>query len=148
MVTYALDTNIIIHYLRDEPNVIQNLENSVNNRNDIVIPRIVEYEIRRGFKVQPAPRKESHYDLLSRGTEFCSVVNMGDSFWRTAAQVYVDLYHKRFTVGDIDILIAAFCMYKGYTLVTNNTDDFKNIDGLKNVYDIWLKHKKHKSPHS
>jgi len=49
------------------------------------------------------------------------------------AKVYAELYNKRLTVGENDIQIAAFCMHNNYTLVTNNTDDFKNITGLKFV---------------
>jgi len=53
--------------------------------------------------------------------------------WKYAAQIYAELYVKRFTVKDSDILIAAFCIANGYILVTNNTKDFENIDGLQMV---------------
>jgi predicted nucleic acid-binding protein len=51
--------------------------------------------------------------------------------WRRAAQIYAELYAKRFSVRDSDILIAAFCLVNDYTLITNNTSDFENIDHLK-----------------
>jgi predicted nucleic acid-binding protein len=130
---YVLDANIIIHYLRDNPIVIKNLETAVDNNDFIVIPYLVDYEIRRGYEVRPAPNKEAHYDVLSKRTDFCTVVSMGDRFWATAAKVYAELYKKRLTVGENDIQIAAFCLHNGYTLVTNNTDDFKNVTGLKLV---------------
>ena len=44
-----------------------------------------------------------------------------------AAAVYASLRLAGFTVGDADILIAAFCIVNGCTLVTNNTKDFINI---------------------
>ena len=53
--------------------------------------------------------------------------------WELAANIYTDLRKAHYTVGDADILIAAFCLIDGYTLVTNNTKDFKNIDGLRFV---------------
>ena len=46
-------------------------------------------------------------------------------------QVYTELYDKRLTVGEIDMLIAAFCLANDYTLVTSNTKDFENISGIK-----------------
>ena len=130
---YALDANIIIHYLRDNPSVISCLEAAVDNDDFIVIPYVVDYEIRRGYEVKPAPNKEVHYDVLSKRTGFCTVASMGDEFWTVAAKVYAELYNKRLTVGENDIQVAAFCLYNGYTLVTNNTDDFKNITGLQFV---------------
>jgi len=131
MVMYALDTNIIIHYLYKNAAVIQNLEQAVENGHDLVIPHIVDYEIRRGFEIQSAPRNEANYNALSQGQDFCRVVDMGDAHWSTTAQVYAGLYRKHFTVGDIDIIIAAFCIYNGYTLVSDNTKDFVNINGLQ-----------------
>ena len=58
---------------------------------------------------------------------------MGDAFWTVAVKIYAELYNKRLTVGENDIQIAAFCLYNGYTLVTNNTADFENITGLQLV---------------
>ncbi|MCL1849031.1 MAG: hypothetical protein FWF83_05105 [Clostridiales bacterium] len=51
--------------------------------------------------------------------------------WETAASIYADLRRNHFAVGDADILIAAFCIENAYTLVTGNTRDFKNINGLQ-----------------
>ena len=130
---YVLDANIIIHYLRDNTSVIGHLEAAVDNDNFIVIPYIVDYEIRRGYEVKPAPNKEAHYDILSKRTDFCKVASMGDGFWAVAAKIYAELYNKRVTVGENDIQIAAFCLYNNYILVTNNTDDFNNVTGLQLV---------------
>ena len=47
---FALDTNIIIRYLRNESNVIQNFRNAVVGNHDIVIPQAVDYEICWGFR--------------------------------------------------------------------------------------------------
>ena len=130
---YVLDTNIIIHYLRDNSTVIACLEAAIDNDDFIIIPHIVDYEIRRGYEVTPAPNKEAHYDILSKRTDFCMVVGMGDGFWTIAVKVYAEIYNKRLTVGENDIQIAAFCMYNGYTFVTNNVKDFRNITGLQLV---------------
>jgi len=131
MAIYALDTNIVIHYMYNEPNVIRNLEKAIDGEHDLVIPYIVEYEIRRGFEVQPAPNNEASYNKLAWDRGFCNVVVMGDNYWPTAAKIYAELYHKRLTVGDLDILIAAFCLYNDYILVSANTKHFKDIDGLR-----------------
>jgi len=125
---YVLDTNIIIHYLRNEQNVRQNLRDAVINNHDIIIPQVVDYELKRGFRILSAPKKEANYKLLLQD---CKVAEMDIQSWDMAAQVYESLYKKKFTVGELDILIGAFCINNGYTFVTNNTSDFKNMDGLQ-----------------
>jgi predicted nucleic acid-binding protein len=113
---YVLDTNIIIHYLRDNLTVIKNLEKAVIGGAYMVIPHIVDYEIRRGYEVTPAPKKEALYDIFSMRTEFCKVKSMGDEFWNVTVKIYAELYRKRLTIGENDIQIAAFCLQNGYTL--------------------------------
>jgi len=127
---YALDTNIIIHYLHNETNVHRNFDVAVEQNCRIIIPKIVDYEMRRGFSTKPKPKKEKSYKIL---TEICIVTKMTDVSWEMAVRVYADLYRKRFTVGEMDILIASFCLANDCTLVTNNTSDFKNIDKLRLV---------------
>ena len=127
---YALDTNTIIHYLRNNANVRHNLKNAVMQGHGLVVPKLVDYELRRGFRIASAPKKETAYKILA---ERCTVAEMDVSSWERAIHVYMNLYQKRFTVGEIDILIAAFCLENDCTLVTNNTADFENIDGLKLV---------------
>ena len=129
---YVLDTNTIIHYLHHNPIVVQNFENAISAKNELIIPRIVDYEVRRGFEVKSAPNREIHYDEISRSM-FCDVVNMGENFWHIAAQIYGSLYKQRFTVGDHDIIIGAFCIYNDYTLITANVKDFQNMDRIKLV---------------
>ena len=53
--------------------------------------------------------------------------------WIHAANLYSDLRHSNFTVGDADLLIAAFCLVDGHTIVTNNTRDFEKFNGLQLV---------------
>ena len=125
---YVIDTNILVHYLKNEPNVQQNLDNAIIQGNKLIIPKAVDYELRRGFNIYPAPKKEAYYNIL---LEQCTIVNLDLNTWDTAIQIYTNLYLKRFTVGEIDMLIAAFCIANDCILVTNNINDFKHIDGLR-----------------
>ena len=131
---YALDTNIVVHYLREDENVRHNFKNAVMLENEIVLPRPVDYELRRGFRVYPAPKKQALYEVL---TEQCVAASMGENSWKQAERIWEELYNKRLTVGELDILIAAVCLVHGYTLVTNNTKDFENIEGLR--LEDWTK---------
>jgi len=127
-IVYALDTNMIIKYLRGEPTVEQNFDNAVIQSNRLVIPKAVDYEMRRGFNTTAAPKKEAAYDFL---TQHCTIVEIDIASWDRAIKIYGELYRKGFTVGEMDILISALCLENDYTLITNNTADFRNIDGIK-----------------
>ena len=128
---YALDTNVIIHRLRGEPNVVQNFRNAAIAGHFFVIPRAVDYEIWRGFKITPAPKKESMYLDILNFDGCCGIVDMGESIWEISKQLYADLHKKSQSVGEIDILLAACCLHNDYTLVTSNTKHFHHINGLK-----------------
>jgi tRNA(fMet)-specific endonuclease VapC len=41
------------------------------------------------------------------------------------------LQEKGFSIQDDDLLIAAYCLKHKFTLVTNNTKHFKNIENLE-----------------
>ena len=127
---YALDSNIIIRYLRDNETVLNNFDAAVNRGDDLVIPKVVNYELKRGFRIYSAPSKEAAYEVLTAPEGFCDIAEMDVRSWNRAEQVYVDLYNKGVTIGEMDILIAAFCLEYDHTLVTNNTKHFECIDGL------------------
>jgi len=134
---YALDTNVVLRYLKNEPPSVQSVDDALVRKYKLYIPKIVDYEVRRGFKLmrQPSHRKELVYELL---TQRCLVVEMNVVVWERAIDIYKELYYKGFTVGELDILIAAFCLSYDLILVTNNTKDFVNIDGLAIV--DWSQH--------
>ena len=125
--TYALDTNTIILYLRNDSAVMQKFDDSYLQGHDFIIPKVVDYEMRRGFRIKSAPKKESAYDIFIQ--EFF-VAELDSAAWDKAIDIYAELYLKHFTVGDLDILIAATCLANGYTLVTTNKKDFENISDL------------------
>ena len=125
---YVIDTNILVHYLQKDVNVLRNFDNAAIGKCGLIIPKAVDYELRRGFSIYPAPKKEVVYNIL---IEQCTIANLDFDTWDNAIQVYSSLYRKRFTVGEIDMLIAAFCLVNDYTLVTNNTRHFEGIVGLE-----------------
>ena len=126
---YALDTNVIFRYLKNELPSVKNIDNALAGSHKLYIPKMVDYEVRRGFKLmhQPSHRKEQVYKLL---TQRCPVIEMDTAIWERAIDVYKDLCCKGFTVGEMDILIAALCLAHDCIIVTNNTKDFENIEGL------------------
>ena len=125
--TYALDTNIIIHLLRGTPTVVSQYDKMLMLGIPIIIPPYVDFEIRRGLRYANATAKERIYQKLCSS---CEIGEMRRETWVYAANLYSDLRHDKFTVGDADLLIAAFCFVDGYILVTNNTRDFEKFTSL------------------
>jgi tRNA(fMet)-specific endonuclease VapC len=107
--------------------VVHNFRNAVIANHDIVIPQAVNYEICRGFRLVSATKKKANYDILLQD---CKIAEMDVPSWKCAETIYENLYRKGFTVGELDIFIAAYCLIHNCTIVTNNTKDFENISGL------------------
>jgi len=127
---YAFDTNTVIQLMRGSPSVRENRERAQKSGARFVVPPVVNYEVRRGLIIKPIPAHEKAYAVIC---ENCLLPDMAADVWERAARIYAELYDKHFTVNDADILIAAFCIVNGYTLVTSNIKDFENISGLRFV---------------
>ena len=127
---YCFDTNTIIHLIRGTPIVQKNKKKAQSDGSRFIIPPVVNYEILRGLIIKPISKHEKAYAIIC---ENCSSEEMTVEAWECAARIYAELYEKHLTVEDADIMIAAFCMVNDYTLVTANTKDFENIDGLQLV---------------
>ena len=123
----SLDTNIIIHLLVGDPTISMQYEKCLHEGNQIIISPYVDFEVRRGLRYKNATAKERIYERFIFSWLQGEMTRL---MWLQAVNIYSNLRHKGFTVCDADILIAAFCMESQYTLVTNNTRDFINIDGL------------------
>ena len=124
---YALDTNTIIHLMLETNSVWESSVKAQEGGARLIVPPCVHYEMRRGLLIRPSRKRNAAYSMIC---DNCTLGDMSVNAWELAARIYAELYEKRFSVNDADILIAAFCMVNGYTLVTDNVKDFENIDGL------------------
>ena len=130
MKRYALDTNTISYLLKDDPAVSARLRAESDGGNDLIIPLMAFYEVKRGLLTAQASRKMRHFE------QFCDDLGVGELSYEVldkAAYIYADLQRIGRLVDDADIILGAFCVVNGYILVTNNTKHFENIDGLQLV---------------
>ena len=138
--TYALDTNIVSYILRENESIAMRESAAVKSRlameiarnNDIVIPPIVYYEIKRWLNTAGAEKKERMFKRLCADAD----MSIKQIELDTAALIYSDLKQRGKPTTDADILIASFCMVNEYTLVTNNTKHFVDIENL--AYVNWI----------
>ena len=131
---YALDSNIISGILKDNETVCSKHDSVLQRRIPCIIPIMVHYEVLRGLEANDAKKQ------LGIFQEFCETVlipelTLDDTV--AAAKIYAYRKNRGLPVGDADILIAAQCVARGYTLVTNNTKHFEGIDDL--LLEDWTK---------
>jgi len=125
---YVLDTNFIVDVVCRKPQLVERFNEAVSKRTYMAIPRIVEYEVLRGFVHRPSSHKEAIYRYMRTK---CSVVDTNAAAWKRAAYIWAGLRKAGITIGDADILIAAYCIENGFILVTHNTKHFSNIPGIQ-----------------
>jgi predicted nucleic acid-binding protein len=125
--TYALDTNIVSYFIQHNKDIAVKLREILEDGHEVVIPPAVYYEIRRGFKFKSAPKKEQTFNRICN---LCVIGEMSLATWEQAADIYANVRRQGKTIEDADILIAAFCVVNGYTLITNNVKHFENVGGL------------------
>ena len=127
---YALDTNIISFLLRGDRGLQIKVYQEANNGKGVIIPPIAYYEAKRGLIDYHAPKKLAAFERL------CEMLGVDDMDMETldkAAGIYATLKKAGRLIEDSDILIAASCIARGYTLITDNTRHFERIEGLKHV---------------
>jgi len=132
MKTFALDSNIISYLLRNDSVLSARLKQENDKGNMITVPPLVYYEIKRGLISDNSTKR------LQSFNHFCEDAGIGEmtiEAYDEAARQYARLRSIGRPAGDADILIAAFCIVNGLTLVTNNIKHFENIDGLQ--FENW-----------
>jgi predicted nucleic acid-binding protein len=133
MTKYALDTNIVSYYLKGNQTIIDRVANETDNGNFLFIPPIAFYEIKRWLLTINSKKRLALFEAM------CSLSGIGSidrDVLEIASIIYTDLQKRGITVGDNDILIAAYCIGHGFTLVTNNETHFRHIANLK--IENWL----------
>ena len=130
--TYTLDTNIVSYFIQNNVGIMTKIREVMIANNSIVISPVTYYEIKRGFKHKAAPKKELAFARM------CTLYPIGEMslpIWEQAADIYAACRKTGVTVEDSDILIGAFSIANGYTLVTNNARHFNSMNGLKFI--VW-----------
>lgn len=132
---YALDTNIVSYMLDDNDKINDQIDLITSNGHTLIIPPVVDYEIRRGLLSQNYLKKLRKFEQLQ---QFVSVGTFELEVWRKAAEIYASLSKQGKPIGksfDGDVFIAAYCVINGYTLITNNKKHFGRVDGLQ--FENW-----------
>ena len=133
---FALDANIISFLLRKDrnPQIVARFKAEIEEfGNSYVIPPLSYYEVAWYLIRKKANAQLRAFNGLYEGS--LAKLNMNESEFMKATEIRADLETRGLPLGnsDADIFIAAHCIIHGYTLVTDNLRDFRNIDGLNVV---------------
>lgn len=125
-----LDTNVVIHYLKGDPAIVERLQRA--QRSELGIPAIVVYELEYGTLRSKVPaRRRLELDVL---LQYLPCVPFDSSAAIAAAAIRADLENRGQTIGPLDLLIAGTAVSRGAALVTNNAAEFAHVPGLR-VFD-------------
>jgi tRNA(fMet)-specific endonuclease VapC len=125
---YLLDTNVCIRYLNGKSDaVIKRMRE--HSPDSIFLCSVVKSELLTG-----AYKSTSSKKILSRLMYFFEMFN-SYSFDDAAADIYGKirsaLESKGLIIGPYDLQIASIALVHDLILVSNNTKEFKRINGLK-----------------
>lgn len=127
MLKYMLDTDISIYVIKNRPVGV----GALFNRHDgqVAISAITLSELIHG--VEKSSNIKKNRDNVE---DFVSRLEVLDYSLKASAHygdIRSDLERKGEVIGVNDLYIAAHCRSEGLVLVTNNTREFKRVDGLR-----------------
>ncbi len=127
---YLLDTNVISDFMRNDKNVVQNMNNALENGDSIYICSIVYYEIVRGLKAAGKFKRLREFNIFYENYDKLYLDRDDYKTIDKAIEIYIQL-HKGKQIEDDDIFIAATAIVNDCTLVTANIKHFERVEGLK-----------------
>ena len=127
---YALDSNVVSDLIKNDVSVAARYLHEFEKGNDLVIPPIVYYEVKRWLVAKKYDQRLARFEILCKRIK---PVDFDWSVWEEATQLYAKLSKQGKLIDDFDLFIAAFCLVNNYILVTNNTRHFERINELQLV---------------
>lgn len=122
---YVLDTNIISYYLKG----IESLKDKISSNIDLLSISIISYyEIVSGLQSIDATKRITEFEKFC---ELIDIINLDKASILASCKIYASLKKSGKLIDDIDILIAGIALSNNLVMVTDNTDHFERIGGLK-----------------
>ncbi|MDR3239942.1 MAG: type II toxin-antitoxin system VapC family toxin [Clostridiales bacterium] len=125
--SYMLDTNICVFMLNQEPGVLHRFQAAMSDGVCISVITLAELE----YGVSKSARKEHNTSALAAFLALVDVLPFDIPATGEYGQIRATLARAGHVIGSLDMLIAAHAKSENLTLVTNNTREFKRVDGLR-----------------
>ncbi len=127
MISYLLDTSVIIDYLRGKETAVQLLDNL---EEEFSSSYICMSEIYEGVYRVNNP-KEIVKEVTKFFTSLSGIYGVDEGIAKKFGEIRADLKRKGTLIEDLDLLIAATCLVYDLTLITFNQKHFSRIANLK-----------------
>ncbi len=124
-----LDSNIISHYFRGDPQVVLRLQ--ALRPADVGVPAIVEYELRYGLLRMTPEAATPRLAALAQLLRPLQMLPFDSECAAHAARLRIALEAAGTAIGAHDTLIAATALRNQATLVTRNVREFSRVPGLQ-----------------
>ena len=124
---YMLDTNICIYAIKHKPEtVIKRF--LAHNPDEMCISAITYGELMHGFGKSQSTEKNRI--ALALFLSPITILEFGAEAAEEYGRIRADLEKKGTPIGSMDLLIAAHAKAEQLIIVTNNTREFKRVEGL------------------
>jgi len=124
---FIIDTDICIYWLKGNENIERNIIK--NGFENVFITVITECELFYGaFK---STKKDKNLTIIEELRKKIRILHIKEGIPYTYGKIKSDLEAKGQILDDADLLIASITLSNNATLVTNNTEHFKRIRGLR-----------------
>jgi tRNA(fMet)-specific endonuclease VapC len=129
---YLLDTNVCIHLLNDRHTYIERRMQQ-HNPSDIALCSVVKAELLYGAR--HSQRVDQNLQKLAAFFAPLQSLPFDDACAHQYGIVRAELLRQGKPIGANDMLIAAIALRHDATLITNNTNEFERVPGLR--IDDW-----------
>lgn len=127
-----LDTDILSELFKEHPKVNARAEEYLREHARLTISHIQKYEVLKGLKAKKADKQITLFKRFCAKNDMLSIT---DDAIEKASDIYASLKLSGNLISDADIFVAAIAITNNLVLITNNTNHFNRIKGLK--LDNW-----------
>ncbi len=128
MKSVLVDTDILSMFFKNNLAVVSHFKKYLAEYEKINLSIITYYEILSGLKHRDALKQlQAFLEFINHNT----VLPLTEESVTISSDIYAGLRKSGSPIDDIDILIAGIALSNNLVMVTNNTEHFERIEGLK-----------------
>lgn len=132
MLKYLLDTNIVIHVIKNRPQVARDC--FIRHQGQMAISSVTLMELVYG--AEKSAQTERNLRDIQAFTARLEVLHYDDMAAMHGGQIRAELARQGTPIGPYDLMIAGHARSRGLIVVTNNLREFERVSGLR--VENWL----------